>query len=184
MANDRFKGLNSHNEAVHSVVCESLQQALLMLMDAKAVDKITITELCKKAGVSRMAFYGNYTSVDDLLEKIVRAYSADLVYRIGSPFRNEISLDWYRKMFTRVEANADILAVLFRAGFKYKYLSIVNNSVLHDPNIPANKKYLRLSWAGSIVNIIIYWIDNNLTESVEDIAKFCYQNLNEIAKKA
>lgn len=184
MTVDKTSGLKAHNENLNKVVRESLQQALLMLMDSKEFGKISVTELCEKAGVSRMAFYGNFESIDDLLEDIVRAYSADLVYRIGSPFRHGISLDWYVQMFTRVEANADILSLLFRAGFKYKYLSIINASVLHNPNISTHKKYLRLSWAGSIVNIIIYWIDNNLTESVSEIAQFCYQNLNKIAESA
>ncbi len=184
MTVDKTSGLKAHNENLNRVVCESLQQALLMLMDSKDFTKISITELCKKAGVSRMAFYGNYDSIDDLLEEIVREYSADLIYRIGSPFRHDVTLKWYEKMFARVEANADILGLLFRAGFKYKYLSIVNNSVLHNPDISTHKKYLRLVWAGSIVNIIIHWIDNNLAESVSEIAKFCYQNLNTIAEKS
>ncbi len=184
MTVDKTSGLKAYNENLSKVVRESLQQALLMLMETKKFTQISVTELCKKAGVSRMAFYGNYESIDDLLDKIVQEYSADLIYRIGSPFRHDVTLKWYEQMFTRVEANADILSLLFRAGFKYKYLSIINNSVLHNSDAPTNKKYLRLIWAGSIVNIIIYWIDNNLTESVSEIAKFCYQNLNKIAEKS
>ena len=184
MTVDKTSGLKTYNENLNKVVRESLQQALLMLMDTKEFSRISVTELCKKAGVSRMAFYGNFTSTDNLLEDIVREYSSDLVYRIGSPFRNGIKLSWYEQMFARVEANSDILSLLFRAGFKYKYLSIINNSVLHNPNIPTHKKYLRLTWAGSVVNIIIYWIDNNLHESVGEIAQFCYQHLNKIAEKA
>ena len=184
MTVDRTLGLKAYNDNLNKIVRESLQQALLMLMDGQEFDKISVTALCKKAGVSRQAFYTNFVSIDDLLEGIVREYSGDLVYRIGSPFRRNVSREWYEKMFERVEANADILSLLFRAGFKYKYLSIINNSVLHNPDIPAEKKYLRLTWAGSIVNIIIYWIDNGLKESITQIAHFCYQNLSALAEKA
>lgn len=184
MTVDKTIGLKNHNENLNKVVRESLQQALLMLMDSSELEKITVTALCKKAGVSRMAFYSNFESIEALLEGIVREYSSDLIYRIGSPFGRGVTLDWYAKMFERVAANSDILDLLFRAGFKYKYLSIVNSSVLHNPDISNSKKYFRLSWAGSIVNIIIYWIDNGLGESVDQIASFCYQNLSKIAEKA
>jgi len=184
MTVDKTSGLKTYNENLNKIVKESLQQALLMLLDTKDFEKISVTELCKKAGVSRMAFYGNYESIDELLESIVREYSSDLIYRIGSPFRHGVNLNWYEEMFTRIEANADILSLLFGAGFKYKYLSIINNSILHNSDIAIHKKYLRLTWAGSIANIIIYWIDNGLRESVGEIAKFCYNNLSKIAEKA
>ena len=44
-----------------------IYQALVELMDKKPYGKITITDVTKKAGVSRMAFYRNYQSKDDIL---------------------------------------------------------------------------------------------------------------------
>ncbi len=44
-----------------------IYQALVALMDKKPYDQITITDITKKAGVSRMAFYRNYQSKDDIL---------------------------------------------------------------------------------------------------------------------
>lgn len=44
------------------VVKESITQALLILMENKDFEKITITDIVNKAGVVRMSFYRNYTS--------------------------------------------------------------------------------------------------------------------------
>ena len=71
MQNQKTKGLKSHNYNLNKLIKESLGEALILLMDKKAFSSITITELCKKAGVSRMAFYGNYSSKEDLLKKVV-----------------------------------------------------------------------------------------------------------------
>ena len=64
---ERLVGLRRHSEEVNKLVVESLQGALLQLIVKKDYDSITVTELCRKAGVSRMAFYGNFQSKDDIL---------------------------------------------------------------------------------------------------------------------
>ena len=52
--------LISYNKELNYAIKEALQDALILLMKEKQYRSISITELCKKAGVSRMAFYNNY----------------------------------------------------------------------------------------------------------------------------
>ena len=51
-------------------VKECLFTALLILMQSKNFHEITVTELTKKAGVSRMAFYRNYETIEDIIIEI------------------------------------------------------------------------------------------------------------------
>ena len=67
---DRQYSVKNSNEESNKITKSSLQTALIYLMNKKDFDKITITELVKKAGVSRMAFYRNYNSKEDILEKL------------------------------------------------------------------------------------------------------------------
>lgn len=53
-------GLISYNKELNYAIKEALQDALILLMKEKQYRSISVTELCKKAGVSRMAFYNNY----------------------------------------------------------------------------------------------------------------------------
>ena len=46
----------------------SLSTALLELLEAKPLDKITVTELVKKCGVNRQTFYYNFRDIYDLVE--------------------------------------------------------------------------------------------------------------------
>lgn len=43
--------------------------ALLQLLEKKPYEEITITDITKRAGVSRMAYYRNYQSKDEILTK-------------------------------------------------------------------------------------------------------------------
>lgn len=60
--------MNRVNSA-NIIVKESITQALLILMESKDFQKITITDIVNKAGVVRMSFYRNYTRKEDVLLK-------------------------------------------------------------------------------------------------------------------
>lgn len=53
----------------NDTIKECIYTAMLLLMEQKSYDKITVTDITKKAGVSRMSFYRNFDSKDDVLFK-------------------------------------------------------------------------------------------------------------------
>lgn len=175
----KLSGLKAHSQEINKISKESLVTSLILLMKQKPYDKITISELCIKAGVSRTAFYGNFKTKDDLLTLYVLNMNTELINKIGSPFRNDTSLDWYINLFQVIKDNSEILILIFKAGFQKKYLEILNSMVLHNPSIPIEKKYQRLIWSGGVENALSYWLlESSLKESVEDIALYCHKNLN------
>ena len=44
-----------------------MDEALLLLLEKKEYEFITIKEICEKAGVNRSTFYLHYETIDDLL---------------------------------------------------------------------------------------------------------------------
>ena len=171
-------GLISYNKELNYAIKEALQDALILLMKEKQYRSISITELCKKAGVSRMAFYSNYKCLDDVLKSKILDVNQEIINEIGSPFRRTINLDWYITLFYTVRKYSDILKLMFDASFRYGYLEMINELVLHNvKNISLEEKNKRILWAGGIVNRINKWIDDELLESPEELAEFCYKNL-------
>lgn len=170
---ERLSGLRKHSEEINRLVVESLQGALLQLIGKKDYDSITVTELCAKAGVSRMAFYGNFTSKDDIINKIVYDLQSEMLNRLGSPFRQEVTLKWYVDMFSFVKEKADVLHPLFCAGFRDKYLDLVNSVFLRHTDLKPDETYQRLLWSGGVVNAIVYWLSSDFAESPADIAQYC-----------
>ena len=76
-----------------------------------------------------------------------------------------------------IKEKADTLKLLIDAGFQAEYLDIVNEIVLRNLDIPVSKKYQRLIWTCGVENAIVYWINGGMRESIEDMAKFCEENL-------
>lgn len=63
-----LKNLIVSNKESNQLTKESIETALLFLMEKKDLQQISISELVRKAGVSRNAFYRNYKSKEEILE--------------------------------------------------------------------------------------------------------------------
>ena len=50
---------------------DKLKNALKELLKTKPYEKITVTELCKQASVSRRTFYNNFVNIDTIVDTIV-----------------------------------------------------------------------------------------------------------------
>ena len=59
---NNINGLIKANQISNKLTKESIQEALLVLLSKKAIEEVRITEIVKKAGISRTAFYNNYTT--------------------------------------------------------------------------------------------------------------------------
>ena len=57
----------SNKKEPTTLVKKCIVDALLILMNEKDFDDISITEICNKAGVSRMAYYRNYYTKKDII---------------------------------------------------------------------------------------------------------------------
>lgn len=174
---DKLEGLRKHNEQLNAFINECITNALFLLMKEKPYEKITVSELCKRAGVSRMAYYGNFTSKDDVIARAVGDFNKKLIAKFGSPFRPTTGYEWYLNIFKETKKNNEMFVLIFKAGFEYKYLSLVNGYVMHDKDAPPIKIYRRLSWTGGIINMIIHWIEGGMAESEEEMAELCAKNL-------
>lgn len=176
-SDDRFSGLRRHSEEVNKLAVESLQGALLLLIVKKPYERITITELCRKAGVSRMAFYGNFQSKDDIFFQIITDIHSELIAKVGSPFRQTFSERWYVEMFRFALEKSNILQPIFAAGYSDKYLKFVNSMVMNRSTFSDEEKYIALLWVGAIINATVQWLTSGTKETPEQMASYCVKCL-------
>ncbi|MBR0510849.1 MAG: TetR/AcrR family transcriptional regulator [Clostridia bacterium] len=66
-----------------------LKESLLELMKEKPVDKITPTELCRKAEINRNTFYTHYYTARDVLEEIEMEFSTQIIDSLSARFSAE-----------------------------------------------------------------------------------------------
>lgn len=94
----------------HSYAKKLLHQALLILLQKKPLEKITVSELCKKAGVNRTTFYNYYTTPADILREIVQQFAASLLLAEDSS-----AVDIIAHILSLMESNLDLSRLLLQA---------------------------------------------------------------------
>lgn len=63
------------NESKYFNTARLMDEALLLLLDKKEYEFITVKEICQKAGVNRSTFYLHYEGVEDLFRETVEMIS-------------------------------------------------------------------------------------------------------------
>lgn len=89
---------------------ELLHQALLTLLRKKPLEKVTVSELCKKAGVNRTTFYNYYTAPSDILREIVQQFVTSLPLADDST-----ALETITHVLSLMESNLSLSRLLLQA---------------------------------------------------------------------
>ena len=176
----QYKGLRNHSKETNLLVRECLKKALILLSEEQAYDEITITALCKRAGVSRMAFYRNYGIINDIFTEMVEDLKKEIVKRAGSPLISESGLEWYEKVFTILEENRDTILFLWKKDTPMGWIRTENLTELGLAEIDTNAKYMRTIWSGGFERAIGAWLNSRAVIPPKQMAEYCAKYLPQI----
>ncbi|MGM9874195.1 MAG: TetR/AcrR family transcriptional regulator [Bacilli bacterium] len=141
------------NESKYFNTASLMNEALLILLEKKDFEYITVKEICHKAGVSRSTFYLHYESIDDLLKETIENVNKDFI----SYFVNSSKVDLSKKVLTREEFLLPYLLFVkehnkiyrlmhekhYLFGIKPIAVTLYNNIFSHSLtyfNVPENEK--------------------------------------------
>lgn len=180
---------NKYNAEQSRITKDSIFGALMSLMEKKRFEDISITEVTQKAGVSRMAFYRNYSIMEDILmdhlNNIFREYSNLLNHKEISNY--EIT----RLFFYYFRQHQKFIENLLRSKLTHlileksiEFLNILSNAITCTMDCsPEFKKYNIAFLSGGFFNVLMIWCKNGMIETDEKMAEMVYERLsNHIAE--
>ena len=173
----RYDNLRRHSAESNALARECLKTALLTLMKERSYKDLSVSELCRKAGVSRMAFYRNYRIINDLFREAAEDLNSEILRRLGSPFRVGTGNAWYAQTFRLIREHREEVAIMFQEDFQFAWMQVVNGLAVHDPGFSTEKKIQRLIWCGGFENIVADWLNHGMAESPEEMADYCVRYL-------
>ena len=152
------------NEA-HDIVMESLMGALLQLMQKKRLSEINISELCAKAGVSRVSFYRNFNSFDDILvqylKKTTDDWWEDFIAR-EPDLRYEI---FWQELFDLYKEHAQLIRLLQKNNVTYLLKDHIFACCGPKPEHDARTAYICAMVAGAIYGTVDEWIRRGMGDA-------------------
>lgn len=166
-----LKGSESNRLAKECIVT-----ALVELMKVRDYDSISITDIARKAGVSRMAYYRNYTSKDDILNKYIEEVGESIHQMISESNSSSIPYEYFYALFEQLGKYSDLAIVAYRAHLGELILAaLIKNMFITfpPPNNSTEERYHRFFLAGAFYNVFIEWLRGGLHEDPATMAKIC-----------
>lgn len=187
------------NESKYFHTAELMDQALLLLLESKDYDYISVKEICKKAGVNRSTFYLHYETMNDLLIESINyisnrlfdkypkntfdydklsSYSLDEIFfltpKYTIPYLEFIKEN--KKVFMVIAKKSELFPL--NTIFDSLYCDVIG-PILGLYNIPeSEKKYILAFYLSGLHAILIEWVKNGCEDKVEDIANIMTKYIN------
>lgn len=166
--------LRVSNEESNRITKECIRSALLYLMEVKPYDKITITELVLRSGVSRMSFYRNYKTKDDVVKNICEEIGKDFGKEVRNDAFEKDPRQWLIDYFTKIKENSHILNLIVNSGLS---LSAILKSLFDFSDYSAaaksGGKYSLAAREGALFGITLSWTSGGFAETPEEMADIC-----------
>lgn len=166
--------LRLSNEESKKITRESIVTALVLLFADKPFDKITVTEIVKKAGVSRTAFYRNFNTKEDVVRELSRSIIDNLnCFFEGEKYKGN-GKALLTDIFRYIKSNKRTISLLFNS--KQIVYEILGGKTYLDNVMPEaiSTDYYRLVAAETALKkIIMEWFNRGMKESPEEMAGYC-----------
>lgn len=176
--------LRLSNVESNKLTRECLQMALIHLMAEKDMEKISVSEIVKKAGVSRTAFYNNYSSKVDVLMSLSTELIHDLNRITREAFRQNQSRQLFERIFQRIQGDSLHFSMLLKSGVQEREFLKLRDFVSEEyPGQDARIRLMLLGGEGMIRNITLDWFLGGMKESVSDMAELCATLSEDLLKR-
>lgn len=181
------------NKSKYFNTAVKMDQALVLLLEKKDFEYITIKEICQTAGVNRSTFYLHYDNTADLLKETTQYitdsffsyFSKDMqsaAYKIESCNLNDlmfISPEYLTPYFTFIKENQRVFltslkqfdSMCFKNVFDNLFKGIFN-PVLIRFGVPEKERiYILKFYLMGITAIVMEWLENSCADSIEFISR-------------
>ncbi|MBQ2828093.1 MAG: TetR/AcrR family transcriptional regulator [Clostridia bacterium] len=158
-----------------------LEEAMFDLLKEKPVEKITPTELCKKATVNRNTFYSHYASISEFYESIEN----NLIDTVDTSLEgSKTAVQAITILCTMLKSNPKLSNIIFSKHLSSKIMNrvfVLTNKFnmqkmsSETNNLTDNYKQMLSSYTimGSAAALEC-WVKNGMKEAPEEIAEFIY----------
>ena len=179
--------MNKNNNARNRQSITAIQRAYMHLVVSRDdISSITVSDICKKAGINRTTFYAHYLDISDLKEAIYEWMLKEFL----NVFKEETSTLQHSydfgKLFRHISENQLFYRIYFKLGFDFKNLFIEHGAARVASQFYPDTSHLDYHiefFAAGITAIIRKWLDSGCQESPDTIGRILreeYQKNNRI----
>lgn len=157
-------------------VKDKIKMASVNLLSEKSYMDITVTDVAKKAGVARVSFYRNFSSVAEVFDDIANDIFDELVSEILPVLKSNDEEGWRKlltAMFYRFPKHHSLKNGKRPENIEELFIRIsARLPKTADTDKTISEKYIPFGKIGLIVNIIKQWMAKGKKESPEEMVDY------------
>lgn len=162
--------MNTKNNRRKRASMQKIEQVLVELLQTKELNQISVSDICKRAGLNRSTFYANYVDIYGLADAI----REKLEDQVAELYKDEIEQGFnsnnYLLLFQHIAQNQIFYRTYFKLGYdeKYKILAYdYNLAKKHFDNrfIEYHMEFFK----SGLTKIIKLWLQNGCKETPEEM---------------
>lgn len=150
-----------------------IYEAYYSLLMKYPCDKINVSDICEKAGVSRMSFYRNFKSKEDLISKSIER----IMKNLKSTLLEYDKINQYivtREIFTTAERYKYAFKAFKNSNYAESFIDVISDKLFSfapEDKINPSRKYTPVFYFSALAGVLNAWINNGTKESPDDMAK-------------
>lgn len=170
-----------------------MNDALVTLLARKPFEYITVSEICKEAGVNRSTFYLHYENTLDLLSETTKqmmdsflSYFPVETERITTQFSNcelnelnYISSEYLHPYLSYIKGNRLVFSTAMAHSVSFGFDSIYRRmfQYIFDPILArfrypeGDRQYVMMFYLNGIIAIVVQWLNEGCEKTEEEIAR-------------
>lgn len=158
---------NSRCRELNQLTRDSLTGAVLRLMAAKPLASLTVSEVCRTAGVSRNAYYRNYDSIPGILrEHLVAAWRS---YEAARQAEHLTSEQLGELFCTYVYDERALISLLYQQGQMGLVEGILYEALGPAPGEAAASRYIKSCTAYLVYGFVVAMAAGGFAETPAEI---------------
>ena len=160
---------------------EMLKRAVLQILQEKSIERVTVTEICARAGINRGTFYLHYSTPVDLLKEAENALVQEALDYLKSYDGDLVNTDMTMLIFESLKANMDDWKIitgpngdpqLFRSLFRIVKEKMLQEWAKENPSFSReNLEFVYDFVFAGATAVIQNWLQGGCVEDAQIIAR-------------
>ncbi len=179
--------MNTPNNKRRKESREKIEKVFVELLQQKELNQVSVSDICKRAGLNRTTFYANYPDIYGLADSIRDKLETNLSDLYHDEIETQVNSHDYLKLFYHIQQNQIFYRTYFKLGYDDNYKILIYDIELARKHFQGRfVQYHMEFFKSGLTKIIKLWLENGCRETPEEmfeIIKSEYQGREEFFSK-
>ncbi len=162
--------MNTKNNRRRKASREKIETVFFELIQTQDFSRISVSDICKRAGLNRTTFYANYVDIYELADTVRQSLESTMQELYREEIESGISSNDYLRLFRHIAENQMLYKTYFKLGYDSNYRNIGYDKKLAEKYF-GNRfiEYHCEFFRSGLTAIIKMWLAGGCRETPEEI---------------